>query len=302
MKQQRIIEIKVGLTVLIGIVVFIWILGWAKNVSISSTDVYLKIKFENSSGLQVGNEVSVNGVKAGVVKDIYVEKYYVVVEITVNNDVQLKRDAKFSLEVTDLMGGKKIDISPGQDSIPINPDELQVGIFQADLASMMEVLSGIEIDLNTILADVKMTLSEINSFLTDDQIKEDIRNSITGLSTLTTKLSKTLTENQENIKSITQNTKEITEDTKEMISANRESINTSISNLNSILQSSDSLVTKLNFIADETLSGDNNIGKLLYDDSLFISLSKTIEQTKELTKVILDQIKEDGVKVDASIF
>ena len=66
--------------------------------------------------------------------------------------------------------------------------------------------------------------------------------------------------------------------------------------------SSDSLVTKLNFIADETLSGDNNIGKLLYDDSLFISLSKTIEQTKELTKVILDQIKEDGVKVDASIF
>ena len=302
MKQQRIIEIKVGLTVLIGIVVFIWILGWAKNVSISSTDVYLKIKFENSSGLQVGNEVSVNGVKAGVVKDIYVEKYYVVVEITVNNDVQLKRDAKFSLEVTDLMGGKKIDISPGQDSIPINPDELQVGIFQADLASMMEVLSGIEIDLNTILADVKMTLSEINSFLTDDQIKEDIRNSITGLSTLTTKLNETLTENQENIKSITQNTKEITEDTKEMISANRESINTSISNLNSILQSSDSLVTKLNFLADETLSGNNNIGKLLYDDSLIISLTKTLEQTKELTKVMLDQLKEDGVKVDASIF
>jgi len=302
MKQQRIIEIKVGLTVLIGIVVFIWILGWAKNVSISSTDVYLKIKFENSSGLQVGNEVSVNGVKAGVVKDIYVENYYVIVEISVNGDAKLKKDAKFSLEVTDLMGGKKIDISPGQDSIPINPDELQVGIFQADLASMMEVLSGIEIDLNTILADVKMTLSEINSFLTDDQIKEDIRNSITGLSTLTTKLNKTLTENQENIKSITQNTKEITEDTKEMISANRESINTSISNLNSILQSSDSLVTKLNFLADETLSGDNNIGKLLYDDSLIISLTKTLEQTKELTKVMLDQLKEDGVKVDASIF
>jgi phospholipid/cholesterol/gamma-HCH transport system substrate-binding protein len=302
MKQQRIIEIKVGLTVLIGIIVFIWILGWAKNVSISSTDVYFKIKFENSSGLQVGNEVSVNGVKAGVVKDIYVENYYVIVEISVNGDAQLKRDAKFSLEVTDLMGGKKIDISPGQDSIPINPDELQIGIFQADLASMMEVLSGIEIDLNTILDDVKITLSEINSFLTDDQIKEDIRNSITGLSTLTTKLNKTLSENQENIKSITQNTKEITEDTKEMISANKESINTSISNLNSILQSSDSLITKLNFLADETLSGDNNIGKLLYDDSLIISLTKTLEQTKELTKVMLDQLKNDGVKVDASIF
>lgn len=302
MKQQRITEIKVGLTVLFGIIVFIWILGWAKNVSITSTDVKLKVKFENASGLEVGNKVSVNGVTAGVVKDIYVENYYVVVEITVNSDVQLKRDAKISLEVTDLMGGKKIDISPGKDSVPINPDELQVGIFQADLASMMEVLSGIEIDLNTILDDVKATLHEINSFLTDEQLKEDIRTSITGLSTLTTKLNKVLTENQENIRSITQNTKEITEDTKELISANKESINSSIANLNSILQSSDSLVTKLNFIADETMSGDNNIGKLLYDDSLFISLTKTLEQTKELTKIMLEQLKKDGVKIDASIF
>lgn len=302
MKPQRITEIKVGLTVLFGIIVFIWILSWAKNVSISSGDVELKVKFENASGLQVGNQVSVNGVKAGVVKDIYVENYYVVVEISVSSNVQLKRDAKFSLQVTDLMGGKKIDISPGKDSVPINPDELQVGIFQADLASMMEVLSGIEIDLNTILEDVKSTLSEINFFLTDEQIKKDIRTSITGLSTLTTRLNKMLTENQENIRSITKNTKEITEDTKELISANRESINSSIDHLNSILQSSDSLVTKLNFLTNETLSGDNNIGKLLYDDSLFISLTKTLEQTKELTKVILEQLKEDGVKIDANIF
>ncbi len=221
MKQQRKTEIKVGLTVLMGIIVFIWILSWAKNVSITSTDIELKVKFENASGLQVGNEVSVNGVRAGVVKDIYVENYYVVVELTVNNDVQLKKDATFSLEVTDLMGGKKIDVSPGKDSVPINPDELQVGIFQADLASMMEVLSGIEIDLNTMLEDVKTTLSEINSFLTDEQLKEDISNSISGLSNLATRLDNMLTENQENIRSITKNTKEITEDTKEFISANK---------------------------------------------------------------------------------
>ena len=302
MKQQRTTEIKVGLTVLLGIIVFIWILGWAKNFSISSTDVHLKVKFENASGLQVGNEVSVNGVKAGVVKDIYIENHYVVVEISVNSDAKLKKDAVISLEVTDLMGGKKIDISPGKDTIPINPDELQVGIFQADLASMMEVLSGIEIDLNSILEDVRITLSEINTVLTDERIKEDLKNSITGLNTLTSSLNKMLVENQQNINSITKNTQEITEDTKELISANKESINSSIGNLNIILQNSDSLVTKLNFIADETISGNNNIGKLLYDDSLFISLSKTLEQTKALTKIILDQLKDDGVKVDASIF
>ena len=64
MKQQRKTEIKVGLTVLLGIIVFIWILSWAKNVSITSADVELKVKFEKSSGLEVGNIVSVNGVKS----------------------------------------------------------------------------------------------------------------------------------------------------------------------------------------------------------------------------------------------
>ncbi len=302
MKQQRITEIKVGITVLAGIIIFVWILSWAKNVSLSSSDIQIKIKFENTSGLQIGNDVSVNGVKAGVVKDIYVKDYYVVVDISVDNNVQLKRDAVFSLEVTDLMGGKKIDISPGKDPIPLNPDELQVGIFQADLAGMMAVLSGIEIDLNTILQDVKITLSEINSFLTDDQIKEDIRNSITGLSNLTTKLNIMLNENQENIKTITNNTKQLTEDAKEIISVNKESINNSISNLNSILTSSDSLVSKLNLLTDETLSGNNNLGKILYDDSLLISLTKTLEQTKFLTKILLDQLEDDGIKIDANIF
>ena len=31
MKNERKTEIRVGLTVLVGILVFIWILGWAKN-------------------------------------------------------------------------------------------------------------------------------------------------------------------------------------------------------------------------------------------------------------------------------
>ena len=44
MKEQRKTEIKVGLTVIFGILIFLWIFGWAKNLSIRSSENFLKIK------------------------------------------------------------------------------------------------------------------------------------------------------------------------------------------------------------------------------------------------------------------
>jgi len=41
---------------------------------------------------------------------------------------------------------------------------------------------------------------------------------------------------------------------------------------------------------------------LLYDDSLYFNLVQSVEQLKALSKVLLEQVQEDGIKVDASIF
>ncbi|MHA1989207.1 MAG: MlaD family protein, partial [Promethearchaeota archaeon] len=93
MKSNRATEIKVGLTVLLGIIVFIWILGWAKNFTLTASDVELKLMFDNVSGLEIGNIVTVNGVRKGYVRDFYVYKTYVIVTITVSDDVEIKKDA-----------------------------------------------------------------------------------------------------------------------------------------------------------------------------------------------------------------
>jgi hypothetical protein len=46
MKDDRKTEIKVGLTVLVGILIFIWIFGWAKNFSLKSNEHVVKVKFD----------------------------------------------------------------------------------------------------------------------------------------------------------------------------------------------------------------------------------------------------------------
>jgi len=302
MRNPRATEIKVGITVLLGLLVFIWVLGWAKNFTLNSSDNMVKVKFNKVSGLEIGNNVTVNGVRKGHVKDFFIQGSSVIVTLSISNDIQLKKDAQFSLESTDLMGGRKIEVNPGNSDEELDLSEIQQGNYISDIAGMISLFSDIQDKISIIANESVKTLRGINSLLEDEAFIQGLRTSIVNLNNVTTKLDRVLTENQQNIKEIAENTKEITTDTKVLIKENKENIERSIVNLNTVLLKSDSLLTSLNYLTQETVTGGNNLGKILYDDSLYFNLLQSMQLIKELSKVILDQIQTDGIKVDAYIF
>ena len=302
MKNQRSTEIKVGITVLLGLIVFLWILSWTKNFSLTTSDNKIKVKFDNVSGLEIGNDVTVNGVKKGHVEDFYVDKNSVIVALSVNNEVELMSDAIFSLEMTDLMGGKKIEINPGYSDEELDPDKIQNGIYRTDMAQLISVLSDMQSKVDIVIKEATEVLQGINVFVKDETFKEDIKQSVSNLNKLTNNLEDVLAENRENLKQITQNTKEITSDTKTFLKENKESLEHTVKNMDIVMSKSDSLLTTLNTLAQETASGKNNLGKILYDDSLYYNLVESIETLKELSKTFLYQIQNDGLKVDAYVF
>lgn len=302
MRNPRATEIKVGITVLLGLIVFLWVLGWAKNFTLSSSDNLVKVIFSNVSGLEIGNNVTVNGVRKGHVKDFVIQGSNVIVTLSINSEVDMRKDAKFSLESTDLMGGRKIEVNPGTSDQDIDLSELQQGTYISDIAGMISLFSDIQDKIGIIANESVKTLKGINSLLDDENFIVGIKTSVANLNNLTAKLDKVLTENQENIKEITENTKSITSDTKVFIQQNKENITQSLNNLNIVLTKSDSLITSLNFLAQQTATGGNNLGKILYDDSLYYDLTNSIKTLKELSTIILEQLNSDGFKVDASIF
>jgi ABC-type transporter Mla subunit MlaD len=222
--------------------------------------------------------------------------------LSISNDIQLKKDAQFSLESTDLMGGRKIEVNPGNSDEELDLSEIQQGNYISDIAGMISLFSDIQDKISIIANESVKTLRGINSLLEDEAFVQGLRTSIVNLNNVTTKLDRVLTENQQNIKKIVENTKEITTDTKVLIKENKENIERSILNLNAVLLKSDSLLTSLNYLTQETATGGNNLGKILYDDSLYFNLLQSMQLIKELSKVILDQIQTDGIKVDAYIF
>ncbi len=301
MKDQRKTEIKVGITVIVSLIIFLWILGWAKNFSFSSNEKTLKIEFGNASGLEVGDYVTVNGVREGNVADIEIKANKVVVKAIISNDVDLKKDAKFYISMVDLMGGKKIDIKPGISQTPLDYSQIQKGSFNADIPAVMSFVGSMQDDLISTLKDVKVTLNSLNNYLTDKKLNENVKMSIANLTKLTGKLNLMIDENRESIKKLTSNSVELTDEAKNFIKNNQKEISNSIKEASNVLSKTDSLMTKLNEFSDEVKDQKNNIGKILYDKKLYSNLSQSLKQVNELTELLLKQLKKEGIKVDAKI-
>ena len=302
MINERKTQIKVGITTVISLAVFIWIMAWAKNFLVTSNDIKIAVYFDNVSGLEIDDDVTVRGLRMGFVQDITLDQNILLVTLSVDNRIDLRKDAEFWLVTVDLMGDKKIEIYPGRLKDKLDLSKIHTGHFQPDLSAMMETVAAMKDDIFTIVDDIKISLKAINGYLTDENVKDDFKSTLKNMHTLTAKLDAMLTENRDNIAQITENTAAISKDAKEFFDQNKENLNNSIANLNSVLAKSDSLIDQFNYFASETKQGKNNLGKFLYDDSLMVSITESMTRLKEISKLILNQLNNDGIKVDASIW
>ncbi|WP_337865602.1 MlaD family protein [Ignavibacterium sp.] len=302
MKDERKTEIKVGITVLAAILIFLWIFGWAKNISIRSAENLIKVSFKNVAGLEIGDPVTINGFRKGYVNDMKVLPNEVIVEIAIDNDITLKEDARFSISMLDLMGGKKVEIYPGEASASLNLNEIHHGIFLSDIPAVMSLLGSVQDDLVTVLKDVKITLSSMNNYLTDESLSLDIKQSLKNLNTLTSEVNELIKQNKENFKQLTENVVTLTDKTNNLIRNNEQNLTDLLKNLNEVTNKSNKLLNDINKLTDETFSKKNNLGKLLYDEEMMRDIKATLKQVNELTSILIEQLKGKGVNVDANIF
>jgi phospholipid/cholesterol/gamma-HCH transport system substrate-binding protein len=301
MKDQRKTELKVGIAVVVGIILFIWILTWAKSFSLSATDRILKVSFKNVSGLEIGDQVTINGVKKGFVDDLKVQGDDVIVKLSVEKDAPIKEDAVFRIAMLDLMGGKKVEIYPGKAEQLIDYSKVHVGSFTADIATVMSMVGDAQGDITASIKDMKITLTALNNYLTDKQLNQNIKSSVDNLSEAARKLNLMLDENRENLRKLIGNSVELSEEAKNFLTKNKDELGNSLKEFNALLEKTNSLVAKANEFADEIKSKKNNLGKLVYDEDMYSSITQSINKLNELTTLILEQLKGDGFKVDADV-
>ncbi len=114
--QKNIVETLIGAVVLVVAALF---LVFAYNKSDVSVKGGYKIiaKFDNASGIALGSDVRVGGIKVGVVSDLHLdpETYQAVLTMQIGESAKLPKDSSASITGDGLLGGKYVQIVPGGD-------------------------------------------------------------------------------------------------------------------------------------------------------------------------------------------
>lgn len=298
MRDEKKTEFKVGLTVFVGILTVLWILGWAKNATFFTQSTVLNIRFDSVAGLNVGDGVFINGVKKGIVENIQVSGFSILVKVSFQEKVDLRKDSKFSVMMLDLMGGKKVEVSPGLSEELLDFSETQTGKFAGDISTTMAALGSVQDELVSIVKDVKVSLNTINEFLTDTEVKDDVKTTIKSIKVLINNVNQLVNENKKNFNTLLSNSNDLVVKTGSFIDSNEPKLKSTLNNLNKLLFSADSLVSNFNYLAEETKAKKNNIGKILYDDETYDKLKVTIDKLNEMINLLNEQLKGDGLNVD----
>ncbi len=163
MANQRSIEVRVGLFLLVALAVgagLIWKFG---KLSPSAGGRYpLVVMFDNVGGLIPDANVMYAGVSIGKVREIRLiedGKLLARVTLAINEGVIVRRDAKFVINQSGLLGDRYVDVIPGLATAePIKPGEVVTGSASVDLT---EAIRGV----TDVLKQAGGTIERVNGML-----------------------------------------------------------------------------------------------------------------------------------------
>ena len=145
-------EVKIGFTVLVTIIVFIWLYNFLKGKNFLKSTSYYYSVYDKVGGLAESSPVEVNGYKVGVVQSIDfvdAESGKLLVEFSVNKDFILPKNTVAEIVPVSLLGGMKVQFiygnGPGNysegDTIPGRLAESIIDKMETELMPVKEKIS-----------------------------------------------------------------------------------------------------------------------------------------------------------------
>ncbi len=288
-------EFKVGLTVIIATTILLGAIIWGKGLRLEPDTYEIRVLFENVGGMVPGDPVTVNGLKAGKVKQLLTRERSVLCILQISDHIQLYRDATFTIVSAELLAGMRVEINPGHSPDRINlarqPFKGRYGGRIVDvgmtIGQLAENISGLTFRLDS-------TVSMINKLLEKGNLQRDLSQSLANLNQTTTRFRELLAGNAQRWNNSMVNLEQGSLNFKNMLDSNRVMINQSFAHLGQISARLDTASTSLNAILRQLNSREGSLGKALYDSTLYIRITKTLISLDSLSS----HIKREGLDIN----
>ncbi len=296
-------EIKTGIIVIGGILLFILGFTYLKSTPIFDSSKTFYAVYKHVGGLQPGTQVSINGFSVGSVNNIRFNDNSgnLLVTFSVDDSFEFSKNSKAQLYDTGIIGGKGIQIIPVFDGAPTakSGDTLVTDTRPGLTELVQQKLTPLQLKVEGAVSNADSLLMNFNEVL-DYDTKQNLRESIRGLNTMilslqqsTQALNTLLVDNKGQLDSSITNINNIT--------SNFSKISDSLADagISKTMKNLESTLGNLNTLLGKMESGEGSLGKLMNDEALYKNLT---DASKELDLLLQDFRLNPKRYVNVSVF
>src|SRR5713101_3793375 len=125
MKNQRVINLRVGIFILVSLLIFVvFVFALGKESNLFKKSYKVQTSFTNTAGLSEGAPVRLSGLRIGTVKEIKFpesrDNNFIIVTMEVNQEGirRIGSDAIATIKTEGLLGDKYIEVLKGTTTLP----------------------------------------------------------------------------------------------------------------------------------------------------------------------------------------
>lgn len=280
MKEFFTKEIRIALTVIIGIVVLFVGMNFLKGIIVFSNDNSYKVVMRDINGLSASSPVYANGFQVGVVRNILYDYEGVNggIIVTIDVDNKMRIPVGTTAEVSsDLMGNLKLNLFLSDNMREsIEPGGVIIGSLgkgmMDEVAQMMPQLKALLPKLDSILTNVNIIMSDpaLKSIIDNvNGATDNLNKSSAQLNKMMMQFESTMPGMLQKVDATLSNTEQITSDIA------KADVAATMKNISATLQNCRELTDKLN-------SNEGSLGKFINDPSLYDNLNATMRDADSL--------------------
>jgi phospholipid/cholesterol/gamma-HCH transport system substrate-binding protein len=288
-------EVKVGVTALVTILVFIWLYNFLKGKDLFTSTSHYYAVYNQINGLAESSPVEINGYKVGVVQSInFVNdgSGRLVVKMSVAKGFNLPENTVAEVTTASLIAGMKIKLvfgeGPGiyknEDTIPGRLAESIITKLEAELVPIKEKVTGMINVLDSVLSGINDIMSP--------EFRKNIQASMANLNHTTKNIDEIIGSKEAELKSMLSDLSKFSK----MLSDNSAKLGGTINNLETIsdtIAAADIYGTVMNLKTtlertSKLMEGMNNgkgtAGQIFTNDSLYINMNNSLASLDLLFK------------------
>lgn len=273
-------EVQVGIITIGSLMVLLIGMMWLKDASVGGGMNRFLVDFPTVEGLQVGDRIQARGIRAGQVEDYEVMEGFVRVSIKLDEEIDLREDAAFTLGTKGIVGEVVIEILPG-DGAAVHEGHIFKGRTAATITQMTDVAGAA-------LEEFRQLTTRLDDLVTEIHGQGKVVETMVQANTTLARLDGSIAENRAGMAATVANLQAASADLRELMASG--TVDSAFGSAASAAARADTLLAglgatarRLDLIVAKLDEGEGSASLLLNDPALYQRVDSTLTSLQRLT-------------------